>query len=89
MEHPAEKPIRLTRHALEQCRERGATEEEVVSAIRFGNREPAKNSRWLYRRNFPFGAIWHGKCYAIKQVAPVVADEPEELVVITVYAFYY
>jgi len=35
------KTIRFTKHALEQCRERGATEEEVREAIEQGSREAA------------------------------------------------
>ena len=78
-------PIRLTSHAKEQCVERGATEEEVRLAVEQGSREPAKRGREMCRFNFPFGAKWHGKHYAIKQVTPVA----QEIVVITVYTFYF
>jgi hypothetical protein len=30
-----------------------------------------------------------GKYYAIKQVAPVIKEEANEVIVITVYAFYF
>ncbi|MGA2029818.1 MAG: DUF4258 domain-containing protein [Verrucomicrobiota bacterium] len=83
------KPIRLTKHAREQCVERGAAEFEVVEAIRSGAREPAKNAREFCRYNFPFGKKWQDKFYAIKQVAPVIKDEANEIVVITVYTFYF
>ena len=83
------KPIRLTKHAREQAAERGATEAEVVEAIRRGSREPAKQGRELCRFNFPFGRQWQGNIYAIKQVAPVIKDEANEIVVITVYTFYF
>jgi len=83
------KPIRLTKHAREQCVERGATESEVVEAIRKGTREPAKHGREFCRFNFPFGKKWQGKTYAIKQVAPVIKEEANEIVVITVYTFYF
>ena len=39
------KSIRLTRHAGEQCRERGASEVEVDHAIHNGSRSPAKHGR--------------------------------------------
>ncbi len=45
------KPIRLTRHAQEQCQERGAAEEEVRIAIRHGTKETAKQGRELCRYN--------------------------------------
>jgi len=48
------KPIRLTKHAKEQCIERGATEAEVCHAILNGNREPAKLGREICRFSFPF-----------------------------------
>ena len=83
------KPIRLTKHALEQCVERGATEPEVVEAIRRGTREPAKQGRELCRCNLPYNGCWQGNRYAIKQVAPVVKEETGEIVVITVYVFYF
>lgn len=83
------KPIRLTKHAREQCAERGATETEVVEAIRKGVREPAKHGREFCRFNFSLGKKWQRNLYAIKQVAPVIKEETNEIVVITVYTFYF
>lgn len=82
------KRIRLTRHAREQSAERGASEAEVREAVRKGSREPAARGRALCRYNFAFNAKWQGKHYPIKQVAPVVKEEENETVVITVYTFY-
>jgi len=86
---PAEKAIRLTRHAREQCKERGAEISEIIAAIRQGTREPAKHGRLLCRANFPFDGTWQGKPYRNKQVAPVIKEEADEIVVITVYTFYF
>ena len=83
------KSIRLTTHASEQCVERGATEAEVKQAIEQGAREPAKRGRFMYRLNFQYNAKWQGKFYAIKQVAPVVAEAQNEIMVVTVYTFYF
>jgi hypothetical protein len=83
------KRIRLTLHAVQQCEERGATEAEVRQAIERGAREAAKRGRFIYRLNFEYHAQWQGDFYAIKQVAPVVAEAQNELVVITVYTFYF
>lgn len=58
-------------------------------AIEQGSREPAKSGRQLCRFNFLYGQLWQGKKYAIKQVAPVIKEEPHEIVVITVYTFYF
>lgn len=83
------KPIRLSRHAQEQAKERGTTEQEVKEAIRKGAREPAMRGRELCRYNFAFQRRWQHRRYAIKQVAPIIKDEPNEIVVITVYTFYF
>ena len=58
-------------------------------AVREGSREPAKRGRLLCRYNFRYNTLWQGKPYAIKQVAPVIAEEPNETVVVTVYTFYF
>jgi uncharacterized protein YuzE len=51
-------------------------------AITKGSREPAKHGRKLCRYNFRFGKNWQGKHYPIKQVAPVIKEEPNEIVVL-------
>ena len=83
------KPIRLTKHALLQCLERGATEEEVIAAVEIGIREAAKKGRMLCRYNVPFNQMWQDSIYAIKQIAPIIIEEPDEIVVVTVYTFYF
>jgi hypothetical protein len=83
------KPIRLTKHAREQAIERGASEAEIQEAITNGSREPAQHGRKLCRYNCRFGKNWQGKHYSIKQVAPVIKEESDEIVVITVYTFYF
>ena len=83
------KPIRLSKHAEEQATERGATSREVEEAVRKGSREPAIRGREICRYNFAFNHKWQGKYYAIKQVAPVIKEEANEVIVITVYTFYF
>ena len=83
------KPIRLTKHAAEQCTERGAVEAEVRHAVEHGTREPARMGREMCRFSFEFGRSWQGTFYAMKQVAPIIKEESDEIVVVTVYTFYY
>ena len=83
------KTIVFSRHALDQMLKRGVTKTEVVTAIREGEMAPAKEGRLAFRKNFPFESDWKGKYYEIKQVMPIVAEEAERFVVITVYAFYF
>ncbi|MEK7674292.1 MAG: DUF4258 domain-containing protein [Verrucomicrobiota bacterium] len=73
------KPIRLTKHAREQSVERGATEDEVIEAIRKGSREPAQRGRKLCRFNFTYGRNWSGNFYAIKQVTPIIQETEQKL----------
>jgi len=69
-------------------RDRGATEKEVISAIEEGSSEPARKGRILFRKNFAFNNLWRGKKYSIKQVAPIVKVEKDNVVIITVYEYY-
>lgn len=83
------KRIRLTRHAQEQAAERGATDSEVKEAVRKGSRQPAKLGREMCRYNFTFDRKWQGRHYAVKQVTPIIKEKANEIVVITVYTFYF
>lgn len=82
------KKIIFSEHSLLQCEERGATKEEVTKAIREGTREKAKKNRWMCKMNFQYNDKWGDKQYTIKQVAPIV-KENHDLIVITVYTFYF
>ncbi len=82
-------PIRLSRHAHEQAAERGTDETEIVHVIRQGTPEPAKKNRLKAKYTFPFGKEWNSKTYALKQVQPVFVEEEGEIVVITVYTYYF
>lgn len=82
------KPIVFTRHALDNLGDRGATRDEVEDAIRLGEQIPAKERRIAFRKNFPFRSTWKGRPYETKQVMPIVVEEPDRLVVITVYVFF-
>jgi len=83
------KPIVFSQHAKIRLQIRGATEAEVELAIREGEQLPAERGRLGFRKNFPFGAFWKGRYYESKQVMPIVVEEPERFVVITVYIFYF
>jgi hypothetical protein len=48
-----------------------------------------RHGREMCRYNFAFNANRQGRHYTIKQVAPVIKAEASEIVVITVYAFYF
>ncbi len=83
------KPIRLTKHATGYLDSRGFTVAEVEAAIRTTAWGVAELGRLDCRKNFPFDADWNGTRYATKQVRPVFVEEPDEIVVITVYTYYF
>jgi len=41
------------------------------------------------RKDFPYGKEWNRKSYATKQVRPVFVEEVAEIVVVTVYTYYF
>ena len=83
------KSIRLTKHALGYIATRGFTETEVAEAVRTCPWGTAELRRLDCRKDFPFGKEWNGKVYATKQVRPVFVEEAGEIVVITVYTYYF
>jgi len=40
-------------------------------------------------KNFFYGKDWNGTFYPTKQVRPIFVDEPDEIVVVTVYTYYF
>ena len=83
------KKVRYSYHALGQMQERGVTEREVEESLLKGERVPAKKGRHAYRLNFQYNQNWFGKIYAMKQVLSIVKEEDNQIVVITVYVFYF
>ena len=84
----AGKPIRLSEHAKQQLVYRGATEEEIVEAIRTAPWQPAELNRLECRKEFAYNQTWNTKYYTTKQVRPIFVEEREEIVVVTVYVYY-
>lgn len=84
------KPIRFSNHARLQMSLRGASEEDVIRAIRLGRWESAKMGRFQSKYRFDFNkiALTNQKFYKHKTVEPIFADEADEIVVITVKVYY-
>ncbi len=83
------KPIRLSSHAKQQLAFRGATEQEIAEAIRTESWQPAELGRRECRKDFPFHTVWNQRYYSTKQVRPIFVDEADEIVVVTVYVYYF
>lgn len=82
-------PIVFSLRAQEKMIDRGASEEEIRLAIGTGNPEPARKGRVIFRKNFNFNKNWRGKHYAVKQVVPIVSQEEDNFVVVTVFVYYF
>jgi hypothetical protein len=83
------KPIRLSFHAREQLNFRNATEAEVIETIRTTDWEPAELGRLECRKNFSFENEWNKKYYNLKQVRPIFVEEEDEIVVVTIYTYFF
>ncbi|MEW6096674.1 MAG: hypothetical protein AB1567_09135 [bacterium] len=83
------KSIRLSGHARSQLPFRGVTEEEIKETIRSEPWSPTELGRLECRKDFPFGKEWNKKVYATKQVRPIFVEETTEIVVVTVYSYYF
>ncbi len=83
------KPIRLSRHAYENMHYRGATVQEIEDAIQTAPWEPAEMGRLECRKNYAYNREWNGKYYTTKQVRPIFVEEEQEIVVVTVYVYYF
>ncbi|MBF0555216.1 MAG: hypothetical protein HQK96_11785 [Nitrospirae bacterium] len=83
------KPVRLSIHASEQLHYRGIEEDEVFEVIRTSPWEPAKRGKIQASKEFLYQNEWNKKFYSYKQVKPVFIEEKTEIVVITVYAYYF
>ena len=68
---------------------RGFTVAEIEEAIRTSPWDAAELGRLECRKDFPYGREWNGKIYATKRVLPVFVEEATELVVVTVYTYYF
>ncbi len=84
-----QKAIFISGHARQQITFRGTSEQEIVEAIQTETWTPAQSGRLECRKDFPFNSDWNGKYYTTKQVRPIFVDEPTQIVVVTVYTYFF
>jgi len=84
------KPVKFSSHARWQMELRGASEEEVVHAIKSVKWEDAKMNKFQSKYRFDFNriALTNQKFYKYKTVEPIFAEEADKIVVITVKVYY-
>jgi hypothetical protein len=68
---------------------RGASEYEITNSIRTAEWQPAESGRLECKKDFPFGQSWNGKLYKTKQIRPIFVEEENEIVIVTVYVYYF
>lgn len=83
------KPIRLSAHARGYLERRGCTEEEIKETIRTQVWQPTRMGRQEAQRDFPFNDLWNGTSYATKRIRPIFVEEQAEIVVVTVYTYFF
>jgi hypothetical protein len=81
--------IHLHPHAMERLVERGATEEEVKTTVKTGERFPARFGRTRFRKSFRFESTWQKNFYSTKEVEAIAIAEGDDWLVITVVTRYY
>jgi hypothetical protein len=89
MSSAAPKPIRLSAHARGYLLRRGFTEAEVVDTIRTSPWRPAHSGRLQAAKEFPYNNLWNSTFYATKRVRPIFVDGPTEILVVTVYTYFF
>ena len=83
------KPVRLSAHAQSYTWKRGFTEEQVKQAIQNSPWQSTELGRLECRMDFAFGHEWNGKVYQTQQVRPIFVEEADEILVVTVYTYYF
>lgn len=89
MSNGTAKPIRLSNHARGYLARRGFTESEVAETIRLGRWRSTHQGRWEASREFAYNRDWNGRFYATKRVRPIFVEKATEIVVVTVYTYFF
>jgi hypothetical protein len=80
--------VHLHPHAQGRLAERGATEEEVIATVEFGEQFPAKFGRTGFRRNFAFAGEWRNRPYTTKQIEAYAVEEDGWLVITVIVRYF-
>jgi hypothetical protein len=83
------KPIELSPHVHSRLASRGTNRAEIELAIREADWQSARSGRFECRKDFAFDSLWNGRHFLTKQVRPIFIDEPERIVVVTVYVYFF
>jgi hypothetical protein len=62
---------------------------EIAEAIREGSWMEAGHGRKECQKDFIFGREWNQQFYATKRVRAIFVENPQEILVVTVYVYYF
>lgn len=79
----------MSEHAKEQIHYRGCSEEEVLEVIRSSPWEKTELGRLQCKKDVSFNGVWNDKKYKTKQIRPIFVEEKSEIIVVTVYVYYF
>ncbi|MCX6150845.1 MAG: hypothetical protein NTX22_09995 [Ignavibacteriales bacterium] len=68
---------------------RGFSFQEVEATIRNSTWQKSGMDRLECKKDFTYNGLWNNNYYKIKQVRPIFVDEENEIVVITVYTYFF
>lgn len=87
MSDATKRPFRLSGHAQGYLTRRGFNESEVKETIRNRPWDSVRGNRMGAMTEFENNAEWNGTYYATKRVRPILVEEPDEIVIVTVYTY--
>lgn len=61
----------------------------MIQTIRSSTWQPAELGRLECRLDLPFHRKWNGTFYPTQQIRPIFVEEENEIVVVTVYVYYF
>jgi hypothetical protein len=89
MPHYNDQEIKFTLHAAGYTERRGFSLAEAEEAIKKSEWISSDKGRLECRMNIPFGKDWNGKHYETKQIRPIFVVEGDEIIVVTVFTYYF
>jgi hypothetical protein len=79
----------LSAHAEIRACARGTTEEEVIETIKTSKWQSSELNKLECCKDFVFNKTWNNKFYKTKQIRPIFVEEEKNIVVVTVYVYYF
>ncbi|MEW6170723.1 MAG: hypothetical protein AB1472_04115 [Candidatus Omnitrophota bacterium] len=79
----------MSSHAKIRSVSRGASEGEIIETIKTSVWQKAELNKLSCFKDFVFENTWNNKFYKVKQIKPIFIEEENQIIVITVYVYYF